>query len=246
MRNITVAIVLALLPALTGGAILAQENKPALGVSGSGAASKPDPYAWKNLFDGKSLTGWTQTKYARGAAVHLDPSFRGGAPAIVVDAGGSLSGFNWTGADVPKTNYEIELESMKIKGEDFMCGLTFPVGESHASLILGGWGGYITGISSLDNIDASENETQKSITYEKDRWYKVRMRVMPTRLQAWLDEKKIVDVDTTGRKISLRIGEIEMSVPIGIANYKTDSAFRAIRLRSLSPKEIADAGAKKP
>jgi len=229
---------------LNGAVARAQESKPTAG-AGS-AAANPDAEGWKSLFDGKSLTGWTKTNYRRGAAVHVDPKFRGGDAAILVDAGGSLSGFNWTGDAVPKTNYEIELEAMKIKGDDFMCGLTFPVGESHASLILGGWGGYITGISSLDNMDASENETEKSITYVTDRWYKVRMRVMPTRLQAWLDEKKIVDIDTTGKKISLRIGEIEMSVPIGIATYKTDSAFRSIRLRSLTPKEIANAGAKAP
>ena len=230
--------------ALCTTAMRAQENKPAADANSKAAAVKPDPYAWKSLFDGKSLAGWTKTGFARGAKVHLEPKFRGGDAAILVDAGGSLSGFNWTGESVPKTNYEIELETMKIKGEDFMCGLTFPVGESHASLILGGWGGYITGISSLDNLDASENETQKSITYKKDCWYKVRMRVMPTRLQAWLDEKKIIDVDTAGKKISLRFGEIDMSEPIGICTYQTDSAFRAIRLRSISPKDIADSNAK--
>jgi hypothetical protein len=224
----------------------AQDNKQTASPTGKGDGAKPVADGWRNLFDGKSLSGWTSTKYARGGKVHIDPKFRDGDAAIVVDAGGALSGFNWTGDAVPKTNYEIDLETMKIKGDDFMCGLTFPVGDSHASLILGGWGGYITGISNLDNLDASENETQKSITYAMDRWYKVRMRVMPSRLQAWLDDKKIIDVDTTGRKISLRIGEIEMSVPIGISTYKTDAAFRAIKVRNLNSKEIADGSVKAP
>jgi hypothetical protein len=241
----TVAIALILtIQLLLRAPIHAQDVKPPAGADS--AEVKSDAGGWRNLFDGKTLTGWATTKYARGGKVHLESKFRDGDAAILIDAGGALSGFNWTGESVPKTNYEIELEAMKLKGDDFMCGLTFPVGESHASLILGGWGGYITGISSLDNMDASENETQKSITYEKDRWYKVRMRVMRTKLQAWLDGKKIIDVDTTGRKISLRIGEIEMSVPIGICTYKTDAAYRNIRLRSLTPKEIASSSAKTP
>jgi hypothetical protein len=246
MRTHLFIVSLVAVLAINSTVIRAQDSKSSAGDNSKSNTTRPDPYAWKSLFDGKSLEGWTRTNFARGGKVHVEPKFRGGDAAIVVDAGGSLSGFNWTGDSVPKTNYEIELESMKIKGEDFMCGLTFPVGESHASLILGGWGGYITGISSLDNQDASENETQKSLMYAKDRWYKVRMRVMPSRLQAWLDDKKIIDVDTTGKKISLRFGEIDMSVPIGISTYQTDSAFRAIRIRALNAKETAEPKAKLP
>lgn len=223
--------------------VSAQEKQPTEGLSGS-AALKPGPDGWISLFDGKSLTGWKQTDFTKGGKVHVEPKFQGPDSAIVVDAGSSLSGFNWTGKVVPKTNYEIDLEVMKIKGEDFMCGLTFPVGDSHASLILGGWGGYTTGISSLNGMDASENETQKSISYALDKWYKVRMRVTPAKLEAWIDEKKIIDVDITDKKVSLRIGVIDLSVPIGISTYQTTSAFRAIRLHRLTEKEIAEAKAK--
>jgi hypothetical protein len=224
-----------LLATLTISAAYAQENKP---------DKKPAAENWRSLFDGKSLDGWKQTDFTGGGKVHLEQHFRGDSAAILVDAGSSLSGFNWTGAAVPKINYEISLEAMKLKGQDFMCGLTFPVGDSSASLILGGWGGYTTGISSIDRLDASENETQKSIEYRKDHWYHVRMRVMPTRLQAWLDDKKIIDVDTTGKKISLRFGDIDKSLPLGIATYVTDSAFRDIKLRELTAKEVADSSAK--
>ncbi len=200
----------------------------------------PDAAGWRDLGDGRSLIGWARTEFARGGKVHFETKFRGGDNAILVDAGGSLSGFNWVGEAPPKLNYEISLEAMKLKGDDFMCGLTFPVANSFASLIMGGWNGSITGISSLDNTDASENQTQKTIQYANDKWYKVRMRVTANRLETWLDGVKIVDADTKGRKVSLRFGEIDRSVPIGICTYKTDSAFKAIKLRQLTSKEIAE------
>ncbi len=185
---------------------------------------------WKPLFDGKSLAVWKRTEFPGGGAVRVEKSFRGGPGAVVVEAGDTLSGFHWT-RDAPKTRYEIALEALKIKGSDFLCGLTFPVGESHASLILGGWGGGIVGISSINNRDASENDTTRSMVFDTDRWYSVRVRVTPEKIQAWLDEKQIVDQEITGRKVSLRPGDIHLSTPLGIATYQTTAAFRAIRLR---------------
>lgn len=185
-----------------------------------------------SLFDGRSLGGWKRTDFRGGGAVHVDTKFRGGPPAIVVDAGSSLSGITWT-KDAPTTNFEVTLEALKIEGSDFMCGLTFPVGSSHATLILGGWGGYVMGISSIDGNDASENDTTRSMSFAKDRWYAIRMRVTPAKLETWLDGRKIVDEDITGKKIGLRFGEISKSVPLGIATYQTSAAYRSIKLHRL-------------
>ena len=199
---------------------------------GAVSTSVAEGGGWKSLFDGASLAGWKVTDFFGGGKAHVEPNYRGGPAAIVVEAGTSLSGITWTG-DAPKTDYEITLEAMKIEGNDFMCGLTFPVGDSHASLILGGWGGSRVGISSINERDASENDTRKYISFPKDRWFAIRMRVTPEKLQAWLDDKKIVDVSIVGKKISLRFGEIRKSAPIGLANYQTSSAFRAIKLRRI-------------
>ena len=46
-------------------------------------------------------------------------------------------------------------------------------------ILLGGWGGGVVGISSIDTMDASENETTKYRQFVTDRWYKVRLRVTP-------------------------------------------------------------------
>ena len=199
------------------------------------APAAPTQTGWQSLFNGQTMAGWKRTDFGGGGIVHVEKSFRGGPPAIVVDGGAALSGFNWTN-DLPKMNFEIALEAMKIEGSDFMCALTFPVANSHASLVLGGWGGATVGISSIDNSDASENETTKFFNFPKDRWFKIRMRVTPGRLQAWLDDEQIVNQDTTDKKISLRPGEIEDSVPLGIATYQTTSAFRDLKLRRLDAK----------
>src|SRR5207247_4120057 len=136
---------------------------------------KSDAQTRTSLFEGQTLAGWKVTDFAGGGPVTVDKAFRGRGPAIVVGAEAAFSGFNWT-KDVPRTNYEIELETLRIDGNDFLCGLTFPVQASYASLILGGWGGGVVGISSIDDRDASENETTKIMVFPKDRWYRARIR----------------------------------------------------------------------
>lgn len=202
--------------------------------SAARAAFAPAEAGWKPLFNGAGLDGWKRTQFAAGGEVRVEKAFRGMGPAIVVDAGERLSGFQWTG-DFPKTNYEIELEALKIKGNDFHCALTFPVADSHATLVLGGWGGSVVGISSIDNSDASENQTTRFMTFKPDQWYRVRLRVTPKKIQAWLDGKPIIDQDLEGRKISLRPGDISLQVPLGIATFQTSAAYRGIRMRSLTP-----------
>ena len=130
-----------------------------------------------------------------------------------------MTGVTWTN-DIPRMNYEVELEAMRVDGSDFFCALTFPVGTNPCSLIIGGWGGGVVGLSSLDGEDAANNETTKYMSFENGRWYKVRLRVAPNQIQSWIDSDKVVDVVTTDRRISIRI-EVELSVPFGIATWST-------------------------
>ena len=93
-------------------------------------------------------------------------------------------------------------------------------------MILGGWGGSVVGLSNLDGKDASENETTQRIGFDDRRWYAVRVRVTADRIQGWLDEQRIIDVNTAGRRISVR-PEVEASRPLGIASYRTRAGLRA-------------------
>ncbi len=178
------------------------------------------------MFDGQTLEGWTVTKFAGGAEVEVR---RG---VILLNMGDPFTGINYTN-EFPKVNYEIALDAMRVMGSDFFCGLTVPVKDSFCSLIVGGWGGGLVGISSLDGMDASENETTRYMNFEKGRWYRIRVRVTENRIEAWIDNEKTVNVVTTDRRISLRPGDIEMSKPMGIASWQTASALRAIKVRSV-------------
>jgi 3-keto-disaccharide hydrolase len=181
---------------------------------------------WKPLFDGKSMTGWQTTLFGGHGEVEMK------AGLIEIGMGDQLSGVNWTN-DFPDVNYEIALDAMRVEGSDFFCGLTFPVKDSSCSLILGGWGGAVVGLSSINGEDASENETTQYQKFEKGKWYRVRVRVTEDNIQAWLDEKNIIDVSTEGKKISLRYGDIERSKPLGIATWQTTGAVREIKFRRI-------------
>lgn len=179
------------------------------------------------LFDGKSLNGWKETDFAARGPVEVKDG------RILLGMGEYLTGITFEGRP-PRQNYEISLEAMRVEGSDFFCGLTFPVGESHCTFVLGGWGGATVGISSIDGQDASENETTQYITFQNNRWYRVRVRVTTDRIQAWLDDKQVVDLSTQGKEITMRAGEIEKSKPLGLASWRTTAALRNIRLRKFS------------
>ena len=192
--------------------------------------------AWEPLFDGKTLAGWAQSGFEGEGAVKVMSPFRDGRGAIIIEAGTTLSGFTWTrGAALPRTNYEIVLEAMKLEGSDFFCGLTFPVGKSACSLILGGWGGTVVGLSSIDHSDASDNETSQNMEFTENRWYRIRVRVTEAKIEAWVDDDQKVDLEIKGRIVGLRPGDIQQSLPLGVATYMTKAAIRDIRLRRLEP-----------
>jgi hypothetical protein len=58
------------------------------------------------------------------------------------------------------------------------------------------------------------------------------VRVTGPRIQAWIDDEPVVDVDTTGKRVSVR-AEVFDSRPLGIAAWQTKAAVRNIRLRAV-------------
>jgi hypothetical protein len=194
------------------------------------AAQPPAPSegeGWESLFDGRTLRGWRVVDFVGSGPVQVTRGL------IVLGAGDPFTGIVHTNP-LPRLNYEIALEAMRLSGSDFFCGLTFPVRESHCSLIVGGWGGSVVGLSNVDGMDASENETTQFIDFQTGRWYRIRLRVTEQKIEAWIEQKKVVNLTTTGRKISLRFGDIEKCVPLGISSWMTGAALREIRLRRLS------------
>ena len=251
------------------------------------APPKPDD-GWLSLFNGKDLTGWEETDYAGRGNVKVQNG------ELHIENGLVITGVTFTNKTVlPKTNYEIEYEAKKLNGTDFFGLLTFPVGDGHASLVTGGWGGAVTGISSINSMDASENNTTVYLKFNKDHWYKFRLSVTPDNLSVWMTpkehliplnatvasvvkayqedaakagqelsaeqaeaalrainpkldenipardtiyfpgESQIINENIKEKVVSMRVGEIELSAPLGFATFQTYGVLRNIRMRRI-------------
>ncbi|MHC4657782.1 MAG: 3-keto-disaccharide hydrolase [Planctomycetota bacterium] len=190
------------------------------------------PAIWENmppgevsLFDGENLGQWKITDFGGQGKVYVRDE------SVVLEMGNSLTGVSW-GGPVVRMNYEINLDAMRLDGDDFFCGLTFPVGDSFVTFIVGGWAGSVCGISSIDYYDASDNETTVKGYFDNNRWYHIRVRVRPGKIECWIDDKQYVDLETRGKKLSVRI-DVKKSKPLGIASWRTAAAIKNIRLTKL-------------
>ena len=251
------------------------------------APPKPDD-GWLSLFNGKDLSGWEETDYAGRGNVKVQNG------ELHIENGLVITGVTYTNKTVlPKTNYEIEYEAKKLNGTDFFGLLTFPVGDAHASLVTGGWGGAVTGISSINSMDASENNTTVYLKFNKDHWYKFRLSVTPDNLSVWMTPKEhliplnatvasvvksyqedaakagqtltaeqaesalrainpkldenipardtiyfpgeaqIINETIKDKVVNMRVGEIELSAPLGFATFQTYGVLRNIRIRRI-------------
>ena len=175
------------------------------------------------LFDGETLHGWEITEYAGHGDVYIKDS------CIVLEKGETCTGIRWV-RDFPKMDYEVNLEAKRTAGNDFFCGITFPVGEQFCTLIIGGWGGNVVGLSSIDGYDAANNATGRMRMLSSDRWYHIRLKVSRDSIEAWLDEDKIVDFEIGHQRLSLR-WEMEPFKPFGITTWKTTGLIRRLVVR---------------
>ncbi len=190
--------------------------------------NKEDSANTITLFDGSSLSNWKATDFAGKGEISIDEN-----GSLFLEMGAELSGIHWAGNPLPKQDYEISLQAKRTMGSDFFCGLTFPYKESHATLILGGWGGSLIGISSIDDFDASENETGDAFIFEENQWYDIRLRVTGSEFTVWIDNEEVIDCEVEGRRVGMRIGEIEMSVPLGLCTFATSAKIREVKMRIL-------------
>ena len=177
------------------------------------------------IFNGISLEGWKVTNFGTQGPVYISDG------NIILNYGEGCTGITYIN-DFPKKDYEVSLEAKRVEGNDFFCGITFPVDTTFCSFIVGGWGGPVVGLSTIDGLDAEENDTKTLINFEKEKWYKIRLEVTDDSILCWIDNEKIVDFNIENHKIDIR-PEVSLSRPFGIATWNTTGALRNIRLRKL-------------
>ncbi|MCA8950260.1 MAG: DUF1080 domain-containing protein [Planctomycetes bacterium] len=202
------ALLLALLALLVGGCATPTPTEP-----------------WTELFDGRTLGAFASTRFGgEGEVAVRDGELRLGI-------GSPMTGITWQGTP-PSGAYELEVEAARVTGTDFFCGLTFPVRDAWLTLVLGGWGGAVSGLSSLDGNDAARNETRTLRHFETGRVYRVTVRVDDRRVAVAIDGEPFLAADITDRELSLR-PEVELSRPLGIATFVTAARIRTVRWRPL-------------
>ena len=183
-------------------------------------------YDSNGLFNGKDLNGWEITNFGPQGPVYVS----GGS--IILGMGEGCTGITWK-KDFPEINYKVTLEAKRVAGNDFFCGMTFPVGREPCTLIVGGWGGTIVGLSSINSMDASENQTTSFMKFEKDRWYRIGLMVRGDTIRALIDDEVVVNyVKGKYDELSIR-PEVELSKPFGIASWYTTAELRNIRLERI-------------
>jgi len=198
------------------------------------SVSQIDAVEPESLFDGKTLDGWELTSFGGEGDCYVEDG------AIVLATGDPVTAINLPeDYDLPTDNYEVVVEAKRVEGTDFFATITFPVGDSFCSLVVGGWAGTLIGLSSIDGEDASMNDTRSLKNFEDNRWYRIRLRVAEENISAWIDEEQVVDLDTAGKKISLR-NEMIPCRPLGIASFITTAAIRKVELQRLNNKTDVD------
>lgn len=198
------------------------------------AEEPAQPEMWQvgdevKIFDGKSLEGWRiieKFDFAdHGKCEVVDGVIR-------LPKGDPATGISWKEDNLPRNNYELTLQGRRTEGSDFFCGLTFPVKEEYCSLILGGWGGQMVGLSNIDGFSAIENETTRVIEFENNRWYDIRLRVTDTHIQIWIDKEQIINLEKRQRKFSIW-WEQEPVTPLGLVTWRCSGELKDLKLNHL-------------
>jgi hypothetical protein len=110
------------------------------------------------------------------------------------------------------------------------------VGDSPLTFIVGGWGGTVVGLSNIDSYSAVENQTTSGMTFVDNRWYRIRLRVTPKKIETWIDDEQKVDLERAGHEFTIWPQQ-EPGKPLGITSYYTKAALRNLQVRLLGETE---------
>lgn len=183
---------------------------------------------WTPLLKSDSLDGWEITNFGGEGAVEVREG------VLMLERGEPMTGIHSKKKDFPQENYEMRWKARRMDGSDFFVGITFPVGKEFCSLISGGWGGGLVGISSINGNDASENETSGFRDFKNNKWYSFRVRVDKKQIKAWIDDQEVVSVDREGKSFSVR-AEVMASRPLGYCVFQSVCEIKDWEYQAIKP-----------
>ncbi len=185
------------------------------------------------LFNGKDLSGWkTADIWGNGKVEALSNG------VISCGLGKPLTGLAYTNS-FPTMSYEVKMEALRKEGSDFFVAMTIPVESNACTVVIGGWGGGLCGISSINFLDASENQYSEGVVFKNDVWYTLRVRVTPGLLEVFLNDTLYtakVPFESSSA-FTLRAGsDIDKTKPFGLATYETKALWRNLTVMTLEKK----------
>lgn len=194
-------------------------------IAGCAAGPRAEATPWRPLFDGHSLAGLATAGFGGDGAIAVADG------RLQFDFGSPLTGVTFA-ATLPDRDYELLLVGRREAGHDFFAGLTFPVPDGCLSLVLGGWGGSVCGLSSLDGADAARNATRRLRHFAVGRDHRVVVQVTARRIAVTIDGDELLAVDPRPHRCDLR-AELEPCRPLGLASFATRASFATVAWRPL-------------
>lgn len=194
---------------------ITEKNRDAAGSKVDKEGKDEEAAGWKKLIDSPKMEGFESINFGGEG----DVTFNDGV--LKLGSGLPMTGIRYTKKDFPKENFEIRWKARRVSGSDFFVCLTFPVGEEHCSLICGGWGGGLIGISNINGNNASENHTTRYSGFKNGQWYTFRIKVDGKQVTAWVEgEEDPIVVEREGTTFSVR-AESRPTRPLGYAGFES-------------------------
>ena len=162
-----------------------------------------------------------------------DGAMRATPDELVLEPGAPLTGGTFA-VDLPRDAYEVAFRAARLSGIDFFCGLTFPTLRGELTLVLGGWGGTVCGLSNLDGQDASSNDTRTLRHFKNGLDVAVRVRVAGDDVRVFVDGQPFLAASLRDREVSVR-AEVEPCRPFGFCSYLTTARIADLRWRPIRP-----------
>ena len=189
---------------------------------------------WRDLFDGKTLDGWRTPK--SGAFVNGKAEVKDHCIALQAESDGA--GIAAT-QPVPAVGYEVTADATRSGGRGDFCTLVFPIAGQQCVLYVGGAEeGNAFALGYVDGSRFADDELTRRVDYERGRYYRIRLRVMPDTVRAWLDGEEMLDLATEGRRLEVGTYVPEL-VPFGVYAWNSQALIRSIRIRELKTSSIA-------